>query len=44
VIVHHELEQEYRRAILHAIHMDTEPIVELLARAIELTLAGDLGA
>ncbi len=42
VIVHHELEEEYRRAILHAMHMDTQLIVDLLARSVELTYA-DLG-
>lgn len=42
VVVHHELEDEYRRAILHAMHMDTQPVVDLLARSVELTYA-DLG-
>lgn len=42
VVVHYELEAEYRKAILHAMHMDTEPIVELLAKCVELTY-GDLG-
>jgi hypothetical protein len=40
--VHHELEEEYRRALLHAIHMDTQPVVDLLARCVELSYA-DLG-
>jgi len=42
VVVHHELEPEYRDAILHAIHLDTQPLVELLARCVELSYA-DLG-
>lgn len=41
-IVRSELEADYRRAILHAMHMDTQPIVDLLAQSVELTLAGDL--
>ena len=42
VVVHHELEQEYRAAVLHAVHMDTQPIVDLLAKCVELSFA-DLG-
>jgi hypothetical protein len=42
VVVHHELEAEYRDALLHAVHMDTQPIVDLLARCVELAYA-DLG-
>jgi hypothetical protein len=42
VVVHHELEREYRGALLHAIHMDTQPVVDLLARCVELSYA-DLG-
>ena len=42
VVVHHELEAEYRDAVLHAMHMDTQPIVELLAKCVELSFA-DLG-
>jgi hypothetical protein len=42
VVIHHELEEEYRKAILHAIHMDTQPVVDLLVRCVELTYA-DLG-
>ena len=37
IVVHHELEAEYRTAILHAMHMDTQPIVDLLAKCVELT-------
>lgn len=43
VVIHHELEAEYRKAVLHAVHMDTQPIVDLLAKCVELTFA-DLGA
>ncbi len=42
VVVHNELEAEYRKAVLHAMHMDTQPIVDLLAKCVELTYA-DLG-
>lgn len=42
VVVHHELEADYRKAILHAMHMDTQPVVDLLAKCAELTYA-DLG-
>ena len=42
IIVHHELEAEYRKAILHAVHMDTQPVVDLLVKCAELTYA-DLG-
>jgi Fic family protein len=42
IVVHHELEAEYRDAVLHAMHMDTQPIVELLAKCVELSYA-DLG-
>jgi hypothetical protein len=42
VVVHQELEDEYRRAILHAMHMDTQPVVDLLAKCVELAY-GDLG-
>jgi hypothetical protein len=42
VVVHHELEEEYRTALLHAMHMDTQLVVDLLAKCVELTY-GDLG-
>lgn len=42
VIVHYDLEQDYRKAILHAMHMDTQLIVDLLARCVEMAFA-DLG-
>ncbi len=42
VIVHHELEAEYRSALVHAVHMDTQPIVELLAKCVELAYS-DVG-
>lgn len=42
IVVHSEMEEEYRKAILHAVHMDTQPIVDLLARCLELAYA-DLG-
>ncbi len=37
LVVHSALEQEYRSALVHALHMDTAPLVELLAQAVELT-------
>ena len=43
VVIHHELEEEYRKAILHAMHMDTQPVVDLLARCVELTYV-DIGS
>jgi Fic family protein len=34
VVVREEFEADYRKAILHGLHLDTKPVVELLARCI----------
>jgi Fic family protein len=43
MIVREELEEVYRKAILHAMHMDTMPAVELLARCVARTYDDLLG-
>jgi Fic family protein len=43
LVVREEFEGEYRKALLHAMHMDTMPVVELIAKCVARTYDDLLG-